>query len=113
MNNKSFIYFDIKENKEIIKYRKLDEKFVEATDITPSYESVFINTENDIDDYELIIQPIGTLLLDFLNISLDNCYNLKTFAFKYGIDNLLYMDKKNILHTYVTYPVKEFNQLFI
>lgn len=113
MNNKSFIYFDIKENKEIIKYRKLDEKFVEATDITPSYESVFINTENDIDDYELIIQPIGTLLLDFLNISLDNCYNLKTFAFKYGIDNLLYMDKKNILHTYLTYPVKEFNQLFI
>lgn len=143
MNSKFFIYFDAKENKEIIKYRKLNKEYVldtnetdllnefdiyeeenpyhiidkefvaNITEFTPAYEAIFINTASDIEDCEMRVQPIGTFLVDFLNINLDNCSDLKGFVFKYGLDNLLYMDKINTLHTYLTYSVKAFDELFI
>lgn len=143
MNNKFFIYFDLKENKEIIKYRKLNREYILDTDdldllnefdidekenpyhiidkdlvaniteFIPAYEAIFINTDNTPYDYEMNTQPIGTFLIDFLNINLNNCSAIKNFAFKYGLDNLLYMDKSNTLHTYFTYPVKEFDELFV
>lgn len=113
MNSRFFVYFDVNENKEIIKYRNLNKEHVEGTDITPAYETIFINTTSDIEDYEMRIQPIGTFLIDFLNINLDNCFDLKNFAFKYGLDSLLYLDKSNLLHSYLTYFVAEFEKLFI
>ena len=113
MNNSFFIYFDLKDNKEIIKYRPLNKKFVDGTDITPSYEAIFINNDNDLEDYKMRIQPIGTFLLDFLNINLAHCSDLKSFAFKYGLDFFLYLDKLNSLHTYLTYSVAEFDELFV
>ena len=99
MNSRFFIYFDVKENKEIIKYRKLNKEYVldtnetdllnefdiyeeenpyhiidkefvaNITEFTPAYEAIFINTASDIEDYEMRVQPIGTFLVDFLNIN--------------------------------------------
>lgn len=79
MNSKFFIYFDAKENKEIIKYRKLNKEYIlntnetdllnefdiyeeenpyhiidkefvaNITEFTPAYEAIFINTASDIE----------------------------------------------------------------
>ena len=78
----------------------------EIKDYTPAYEAIFVNS---LDDLDIKIQPIGTFLIDFLNINLDNSYDLKSFAFKYGLDILLYMDKSNTFLTYLTYSVNEFD----
>lgn len=142
MNSRFFIYFDVKANKEIIKYRKLNKEYIldtnnpdllkefdidekedpyhiiredltqEIKGYTPAYEAIFINTFNELYDYEIRIQSIGKLLIDFLNINLDNSSDLKDFALKYGLDTLLYMDKQNLLNSCITYTVPEFEELF-
>ena len=86
MNSRFFIYFDVKANKEIIKYRKLNKEYVldtnnpdllrefdidekenpyhiiredltqEIKGYTPAYEAIFINTFNELYDYEIRIQ---------------------------------------------------------
>lgn len=136
MKNNFFIYFDLKTEKEIMKYRRLCRNYIldsnepelleefqiqddenpfhiidpkEIKDYTPAYEAIFTNS---LDDLDIKIQPIGTFLIDFLNLNLDNSYDLKNFAFKYGLDNLLYLDKSNILNTYTTYTVSNFDKLF-
>ena len=136
MKNNFFIYFDLKTEKEIIKYRRLCKNYIldsnepellkefqvqddenpyhiidskEIKDYTPAYEAIFINSRDDLD---IKIQPIGAFLIDFLNINLANSNDLKSFAFKYGLDNLLYLDKSNILNTYTTYTVSNFDKLF-
>lgn len=136
MKSNFFIYFDLKNEKEIMKYRRLCKNYIldsnepelleefqiqddenpyhiiapnEIKDYTPAYEAIFVNSLNDLD---IKIQPIGTFLIDFLNINLDNSYDLKSFAFKYGLDNLLYLDKLNIFNTYTTYTVSDFDRLF-
>ena len=112
MNSNFYIYFDLETNKEIIKHRKLLKEFVLDTDDpqlleeyqidkndnpyyiiesnliekqTPAYEAVFVDNFNDLD---IKVQPIGTYLLDFLNLNLNNDSDLKKFAFKYGLDSI-------------------------
>ena len=136
MNSNFYIYFDLKTNKEIIKHRKLLKEFVLDTDDpqlleeyqidkndnpyyiiesnligkqTPVYEAVFVDNFNDLD---IKVQPVGTYLLDFLNLNLNNDSDLKKFAFKYGLDNLLHLDKPNNLNSYTIYIASEFEKIF-
>lgn len=136
MNSNFYIYFDLETNKEIIKHRKLLKEFVLDTDDsqlleeyqidkndnpyyiiesnliekqTPVYEAVFVDNFNDLD---IKVQPIGTYLLDFLNLNLNNDSDLKKFAFTYGLDNLLHLDKSNNLNSYTIYIASEFEKIF-
>lgn len=140
MYNYFNIYFDLHSNQEIIKYRKLRKEYIlssddsdllnefqineeenpyhiihskEITKLTPAYEAIFVNVVDNIYDFETRIQPIGTFLLGLLNINLDNYSDLKKFAFKYGLDILLYMDKSNILNSCIIYSLNDFDELFI
>ena len=109
MSGNFYIYFDLQKKQEIIKYRKLKEYFVVDTndsDILDYYninedtnpyhiinKSEFKNTDYnqfivkrllvDYDtEYDILTQPIGTLLLAFVNMNLSNSRYLKDFIFK-------------------------------
>lgn len=139
MSSNFYIYFDLQKKQEIIKYRKLKEYFVVDTDdsdILDYYninedtnpyhiinKSEFKNTDYtqfivkrllvDSDaEYDILTQPIGTLLLDFVNMDLSNFIYLKDFIFKYGLDLISSLDKPKRLHVYATYTMKEFNTNF-
>lgn len=139
MSGNFYIYFDLQKKQEIIKYRKLKEYFVVDTDdydILDYYnidddanpyhiinKSEFKNTDYtqfivkrllvDSDaEYDILTQPIGTLLLDFVNMDLSNSRYLKDFIFKYGLDIISSLDKPKKLPVYVTYTTKEFNTNF-
>lgn len=139
MNNHFNIYFDLKSNQEIIKYRKLTKAYIldsqdqellmvygidedknpfhiidfkSVTENTPVYEAVFFNTLHDIDYFETKVQPIGTYLIDFLNINLNDGNDLKKFAFKYGLDIFLKLDSLNLLNSYLIYTVSDFDKIF-
>lgn len=139
MSSNFYIYFDLQKKQEIIKYRKLKEYFVVDTDdsdILDYYninedtnpyhiinKSEFKNTDYtqfivkrllvDSDaEYDILTQPIGTLLLDFVNMDLSNSIYLKDFIFKYGLDLISSLDKPKRLHVYATYTMKEFNTNF-
>ena len=93
MDSNFYIYFNLEKNKEIIKYRKLLKEYVLDTDDsqlleeyqidkndnpyyitnsnliekhTPAYEAVFVNNFNDLD---IKVHPLGTYILDFLNVN--------------------------------------------
>lgn len=139
MNNHFNIYFDLKSNQEIIKYRKLTKAYIldsqdqellmeygidedknpfhiidfkSVTENTPVYEAVFFNTLHDVDYFETKVQPIGTYLIDFLNINLNDGNDLKKFAFKYGLDIFLKLDSLNLLNSYLIYTVSDFDKIF-
>lgn len=139
MSGNFYIYFDLQKKQEIIKYRKLKEYFVVDTDdsdILDYYnidddanpyhiinKSEFKNTDYtqfivkrllvDFDaEYDILTQPIGTLLLDFVNMDLSNSRYFKKFIFKYGLDIINNLDKSKKLPVYATYTMKEFNTNF-
>lgn len=139
MSNYFNIYFDLESNQEIIKYRKLNKEYVleaqeaenlieygidenenpfhiidfnSITEETSAYEAVFIDCISSTDKYEVKVQPIGTYLIDFLNINLNDENDLKNFVFKYGLDNLLWLDKSNILNNCIIYTVSDFDKTF-
>lgn len=139
MNGNFYIYFDLQKKQEIIKYRKLKRYYIVDTDdsdilayynidegTNPNHiisKNNFKNTEyskfvvkTELVDYDaeldIIIQPIGTLLLDFLNIDLSNSRYLKNFILKYGLNIISNLDKSKDLPTYLSYTTKEFNTNF-
>lgn len=139
MSGNFYIYFDLQKKQEIIKYRKLKEYFVVDTndsDILDYYninentnpyhiinKSEFKNTDYnqfivkrllvDYDtEYDILTQPIGTLLLDFVDMNLSNSRYLKDFIFKYGLDIISSLDKSKNLPVYQIYTIDEFNTSF-
>ena len=133
------IYFDVINKQEIIKYRKLQREFVvdsddseileyfnideeknpyhiiDKNDFLDNYFFKFICEKIFIDynyDFEVKTQTIGSLLLDFINLDLNDVLYFQDFVFKYGIDFILTMDKSKIIKPYVTYSISEFNLLF-
>lgn len=139
MDNHFNIYFDLESNKEIIKYRKLYKEYVldiqeqedlieyginenenpyhiiDVKDITaeaPTYEAVFTDCISGPDSYEIKVQPIGTYIIDFLNINLTNENDLKAFVFKYGLDILYYLDESNFLSICLFYTTIDFDRCF-
>jgi len=139
MSNYFNIYFNIESNQEIIKYRKIKKEYLlevqepedlieygidesenpyhiidfkSITEETPAYEAVFIDCISGTNKYEIKVQPIGTCLIDFLNINLKDENDLKRFAFKYGLDNLLWLDKSHILNNCIIYTVSDFDKNF-
>lgn len=139
MNNKFCIYFDLEANQEIIKHRKLNKEYIleadepellieyqidedenpfhiidfeSITEDTPAYEAIFFNSVNGVEYFETKVQPIGTYLIDFLNINLTNDSDLKKFAFKYGVDNFLHLDDSNILNSCIICTVNDFDRMF-
>lgn len=136
MKGNFYIYFDLKSNQEVIKYRKLMKEYILESDnneILNEYyidevenpyhivaskllgkhpnicEKIFINDELDLN---IIVQPIGTLFIDFLNIDLNDDNSLKKFVFKYGLDLILNMDQHNTFKKYNFYTESEFNITF-
>lgn len=136
MKKNFYIYFDIKSNSEIIKYRKLMKEYILESDddeILNDYfidnvenpyhivdsklfgshpnicEKIFINDELN---FDIIVQPIGTLFIDFLNVDLNDYNCLKNFVFKYGLDLFLNMDKSNTFEKYKFYTENEFDISF-
>ena len=132
MKKNFYIYFDIKSNSEIIKYRKLMKEYILESDddeILNDYfidnvenpyhivdselfgshpnicEKIFINDELN---FDIIVQPIGTLFIDFLNVDLNDYNCLKNFVFKYGLDLFLNMDKSNTFEKYKFYTENGF-----
>lgn len=139
MNGNFYIYFDLQKKQEIIKYRKLKETYIVDTDDSDilDYYSIDDNTnpyhiigKNEFKnseysnyivkkllvDYDaeldILIQPIGSLLLDFINIDLSNSRYLKNFILKYGLSIISNLDKSNDLPAYLAYTTKEFNARF-
>ena len=136
MKGNFFIYFDLKSNLEIIKYRKLMKEYLLESDdkellddccidedenpyhivnsklinMYPNIsKKIFINTLLEMDT---IVQPIGTFFIDFLNVDLKSVNSLMDFIFKYGLDLILNMDKLNILKSYDCYLENEFENTF-
>lgn len=136
MKGNFYIYFDLKSNQEVIKYRKLMKEYILESDdneILNEYyidevenpyhivaskllgkhpnicEKIFINDELDLN---IIVQPIGTLFIDFLNIDLNDDNSLKKFVFTYGLDLILNMDQHNTFKKYNFYTESEFNITF-
>lgn len=139
MNGNFYIYFDLQKKQEIIKYRKLKETYIVDTDDSDilDYYNIDDNTnpyhiigKNEFKnseysnyivkkllvDYDanldIIIQPIGSLLLDFINIDLSNSKYLKNFILKYGLNIISNLDKSKDLPAYLAYTAKEFNTHF-
>lgn len=139
MNGNFYIYFDLQKKQEIIRYRKLKSYYVVNTndsDILDYYNidedsnpyhiirrcnfkktnyAKFISKKKLVDydaDLDILIQPIGTLLLDFINIDLSNPMYFKKFIYKYGLNIISNLDKSKDLPTYLTYTAKEFNTHF-
>lgn len=139
MDNHFNIYFDLESNQEIIKYRKLYTEYVldvqepedlieygidenenpyhiidvkDITDDTPTYEAVFTDCISGPDSYKIKVQPIGSYMIDFLNINLSNEIDLKAFVFKYGLDILYYLDKSNYLSNCLIYSTSDFDKSF-
>lgn len=136
MKGNFFIYFDLKSNLEIIKYRKLMKEYILDSDdkellddccidedenpyhivdtkLINKYpnisKKIFINTLLEMDT---IVQPIGTFFIDFLNVDLNSVNSLMDFVFKYGLDLILNMDKLNILKSYECYSEDKFEITF-
>lgn len=139
MSSNFYIYFDLQKKQEIIKYRKLKRYYVVDTDdsdISAYYnidentnpnriisKSNFKNTKyskfvvkKELVDYDgdldILIQPIGTLLLDFINIDLSNSKYLRNFILKYGLNVIHNLDKDKLLPAYLAYTTREFNTHF-
>ena len=139
MNGNFYIYFDLQKKQEIIKYRKLKECYIVDTDDTDILD--YYNIDKDTNPYHIIdksefkcseysnyivkkllvdydaeldilIQPIGSLLLDFINIDLSNSRYLKNFILKYGLNIISNLDKSKDLPAYLAYTTKEFNARF-
>lgn len=139
MNENFYIYFDLQKKQEIIKYRKLKENYIVDTDDADilDYYSIAEDTNpyHIIDksefkyseysnyivkkllvDYDaeldILIQPMGSLLLDFINIDLSNPIYFKKFIYKYGLNIISNLDKAKDLPSYLAYTTKEFNTHF-
>lgn len=136
MKGNFFIYFDLKSNLEVIKYRKLMKEYILESDDKELIDDccidedknpyhivdaklinenpdiskkIFINTFLEMDT---IVQPIGTFFIDFLNVDLNSINSLMNFVFKYGLDLILNMDRSNILKSYECYSKDEFEITF-
>lgn len=136
MKGNFFIYFDLKSNLEVIKYRKLMKEYILESDdkellddccidedenpyhivdakLINEYpdisKKIFINTFLEMNT---IVQPIGTFFIDFFNVDLNSVNSLMDFVFKYGLDLILNMNKSNILKSYECYSEDEFEITF-
>lgn len=136
MRGNFFIYFDLKSNLEIIKYRKLMKEYILESDDKELLDDCCINEDENpyhivdaklINEYpdinkkifintllemDTIVQPIGTFFIDFLNVNLNSVNSLMDFVFKYGLDLILNMDKLNILKSYECYSEDKFEITF-